>query len=107
MKNDIIIQKMLAYALKIIDYTRGMGYEQFKGNPMLIEACVFNLGQMGELAGKVDAEFAEALPDIPWKQLKGLRNRIVHDYEGVNPILIWEIIENDLPALAEILKGTL
>lgn len=104
MKNDLILQKMLAYALKIIDYSQNMEYEQFKANSMLIEACVFNLGQMGELAGKVDTEFTEAHPDIPWRQLKGLRNRIVHDYEGVNPTLIWEIISKDLPDLVKVLE---
>ena len=63
---------------------------------MLVEACVFNLGQIGELANKLDKEFEEEYNQIPWRVLYGLRNKIVHDYEGVNLTLIWEIIENDL-----------
>ena len=63
-----------------------------------------NLSQMGELANKVDDMFAGEHPEIPWKYIYGLRNRIVHDYEGVNLKLIWEIIKDDLPSLCEKLR---
>ncbi len=56
---------------------------------MLVEACVFNLGQIGELSHAVDDAFIEAHPAIPWAEMYGLRNRIVHDYEGVNLMLEW------------------
>jgi uncharacterized protein with HEPN domain len=52
----------------------------------------------------VDEEFEQKHTDIPWRQVYGLRNRIVHDYEGVNLKLVWEIIETDLPELMEMLK---
>lgn len=105
MRNDIIVQKLLAYSEKIIGYCKGMDYEQFSGDSKLVEACVFNLSQMGELANRVDAAFAESYPQVPWRLLYGLRNRIVHDYEGVNLQLIWEIIGEDLPVLRdELLK---
>lgn len=51
------------------------------------------------MKNKLDEEFEENNPQIPWRQLYGLRNRIVHDYEGVNLKLVWEIIECDLPGL--------
>ena len=66
---------------------------------MLVEACVFNLGQLGEVANKIEEEYEEAHPEIPWRQIYGLRNRIIHDYEGINLNLIWEIIKEDLPDL--------
>ena len=70
-----------------------------------MEACVCNLSQIGELANRVEAAFAESHPQVPWRLLYGLRNRIVHDYEGVNLQLIWEIIQDDLPDLRdELLK---
>ncbi len=50
----------------------------------LAEACVFNLSQRGELCKVVEDDFAAAHPEIPWREMYGLRNRIVHDYEGVN-----------------------
>lgn len=66
-----------------------------------MEACVFNLSQLGELCRAVDESFAAIHPEIPWKEMYGLRNRIVHDYEGVNLRLIWEIISEDIPELRD------
>jgi uncharacterized protein with HEPN domain len=68
---------------------------------------VFNLSQIGELAGKLDAAFMQSFPVIPWRQMRGLRNRIVHDYEGVNLLLVWEIIDADLPQLKRSLQDVL
>ena len=64
---------------------------------------MFNLSQMGELANRVDDSFAAEHPEIPWRYIYGLRNRIVHDYESVNLRLIWEIIDSDLPELRQVL----
>lgn len=105
MKHDVILAKMIGYTQKIIAYCDGLDYDTFSGNSMLIEACVFNLSQIGELASKLDASFIQAHSNMPWKQLYGLRNRIVHDYEGVNLILVWEIVQNDLPDLVEMLRS--
>lgn len=99
MKNKIIVEKILKYISKIIAYTQDTDYDNFINNSILIEACVFNLSQIGELANKIDTEFEKAHSDIPWRIMYGLRNKIVHDYEGVNFILIWDIIKNDLPDL--------
>lgn len=71
---------------------------------MLVEACVFNLSQIGELVRHLDNDFIEQHSDIPWAQMRGLRNRIIHDYEGVNLTLVWEIIKYDIPSLIVKLK---
>lgn len=68
---------------------------------MMVEACVFNLSQIGELVNKIDKEFISKHPQIPWFKMRGLRNRIVHDYEGINLKLIWEIIDMDIGILRE------
>ena len=104
MRNNIIVEKLIAYTDKILNYCAGYDYESFCSDSKLVEACVFNLSQMGELTNRVDNDFAEAHSDIPWRYIYGLRNRIVHDYEGVNLQLIWEIIEGDLVPLREALK---
>ena len=76
-----------------------MSYEKFAADSMLTEACVFNLSQIGELANQLDDDFTLAHAEIPWRSLYGLRNRIVHDYDGVNMNLIWTIITEDLEPL--------
>lgn len=104
MRNNIIVEKLLTYTEKLLQYCDGLDYEQFSADTKLVEACVFNLSQMGELANRVDDDFAQAHSDIPWRLLYGLRNRIVHDYEGVNRQLIWEIIDGDLVPLRDALR---
>lgn len=91
----------------MLRYCEGLDYERFSADEKLVEACVFNLSQMGELANRVDEAFAQAHAEIPWRYIYGLRNRIVHDYEGVNLLLIWEIIREDLPQLQKQLLAML
>lgn len=104
MRNEIILQKMLRYAVKLMDYCAGYTYDNFIADIKLVEACIFNLSQLGELCRLVDPAFAQAHPQIPWREMYGLRNRIVHDYEGVNLQLVWEIISEDIPELHDTLK---
>lgn len=101
MKEKKIIQKIIKYIDSILKYTSRVTYDEFKDNSMMMEACVFNLSQIGELANKLENDYVKEHSDIPWYKIKGLRNRIVHDYEGINLKLIWEIIKTDLEKLRE------
>ena len=94
-----MFEKIIKYISKILDYTKGIEYDAFISNSILVEACVFNLRQIGELANKIDKEFEERNSSIPWRVMYGLRNKIVHDYEGVNLVLTWDIVNEDLPEL--------
>ena len=99
MKDQNIIIKIVKYIDSILKYTNNVNYAEFKNNSMMVEACIFNLSQIGELVNKLDKEYATGHPEIPWFKMRGLRNRIVHDYEGVNLNLIWEIIDIDIKVL--------
>jgi uncharacterized protein with HEPN domain len=100
MRNEVILHKITGYAEKILRYCENVSdLNAFSSDSMLIESCVFNLSQIGELVRKLDKPFTEAHAEIPWRALYGLRNRIVHDYEGVNIQLVWELITEDLPEL--------
>lgn len=101
MKNQKIIQKIINHIDSILKYTHGVDYAEFRNNSMMVEACVFNLSQIGELVNKLDKEYLSKHQEIPWFKMRGLRNRIVHDYEGVNLNLIWEIIDIDIKILKE------
>ena len=69
-------------------------------NRMLQEACIFNLLQIGELSKLgLDAGFMTSYPHIPWRQMYGMRNRLVHDYEGIRLQIVWETISTDFPSL--------
>ncbi|HSW53694.1 MAG TPA: HepT-like ribonuclease domain-containing protein [Ignavibacteriaceae bacterium] len=66
---------------------------------MFINAVVRNIEIIGEASVRIPDEVKVRFSDIPWLKLKGIRNRIVHDYFGVDVNIIWEIIEKDLVEL--------
>lgn len=107
MRNKIIVGKMINCANKVLSYSKGMDYQSFSQNTITVEACIFNLSQLGELTTKLDKDYMANYPDIPWNEMRGLRNKIVHDYEGVNLRLIWEIVSGDLPELKNQLEKIL
>ena len=99
------IGRMILHIEKILSYCDKHTYDTFSADSMLVEACVFNLSQLGELCHGVSDEFTVHHPVIPWNEMYGLRNRIVHNYDGVNLRLVWEIISDDLSELLRVLKA--
>lgn len=105
MQDEKNIAKMVSLICKIESYTKDLDFDGFAKDDMLVEACVFNLAQLGEVAHKVSNEIISLHPEIAWNDMYGLRNRLVHDYEGVKPIVVWEIISIDLPVLRSQLEN--
>ena len=60
---------------------------------------------LGEAVRHVSPAFQSAHPEIPWHEILGMRNRIVHDYMNVDEDIIWEVVQQDLPPLVEVLKN--
>lgn len=108
-KDQQVLEKIYLHIASVIKYCSNcQSLEDFQNEPMRIEACVFNLMQIGELAKtSLSDEFKLQLKNIPWKQLYGMRNRIVHGYSGVNMQIVWDTIQNDLPGLADEIKSYL
>lgn len=98
-KDAQIVERIIKRISSTINYCSGESFDSFNSNSMLQEACVFNLLQVGELANHLTVEFVESSPFIPWRQIIGLRNRLVHDYDGIRLKIVWETITNDFPML--------
>ena len=104
-KNVRTLEKLIGHIGHTLEYCDGQAFADFAANRMLQEACVFNVMQVGELARHgFDAAFVQAHPELPWREMSGLRNRIVHDYEGIQMRMIRETIAEDFPALLPELK---
>ena len=67
MRNEAVLQKMLMYTKKLSDYCAGYDYGSFILDTKLVDACVFNLSQIGELCRIVDDEYTKMHPEIPWR----------------------------------------
>ena len=96
-----ILDKVRAYAAQAIQFKAEMEFAEFSADAKTIAACVLNLSQIGELVGRLDDEFLEANDQIPWRKIKGMRNRIVHDYEGIRLNIVWDVLIDFLPVLIE------
>ena len=104
MDNASIVAKMISHIDKIQEYIKDLDYEGFSRNEMVVEACAFNFGQLGELSHKLEDNFQQNNPSIPWKAIYGMRNKIIHDYDGINLKVVWETVTEDLPILSQQLK---
>jgi len=76
----------------------------FAANSQALDAVVRNLEILGEAANKinqVDATYFEAHPEAPWQLMRAMRNKMIHDYFSVDPVVVWQTVQNDLPGLRE------
>lgn len=106
-KDLLIVRKILKRINSTLEYCDGITHDTFNANSMLQEACVFNLLQIGELANHLSPEFICANAAIPWRQMIGLRNRLVHDYDGIRLTIVWETISIDFPNVRNQLEALL
>ncbi len=103
----ILLQDMLEAALKIERYTLGLGREEFFSDDLIVDAVLRNLEIIGEAARRIPAKFKSDRPEIDWTRISGLRNRIVHEYFGLDLAIIWQIVSSDLQALKFQLQAAL
>ncbi|MEP7237376.1 MAG: DUF86 domain-containing protein [Ferruginibacter sp.] len=103
-KPSLIIDDILNCVAHIKLYTADLSFEQFSGNFMATEACLYNFQIIGEAVSKLPVEIKEANPNIPWVLIKGMRNRLIHEYFGTDLQLVWEVIKDELPSFETALK---
>lgn len=95
----VLLEDIMLAIQKISRYTSQMDHEAFLADDLVIDAVARNLEIIGEAARQLPEEFKQNHTQIPWNQIAGLRNRIVHDYFGLDLEIIWEIIQHNLPEL--------
>lgn len=95
-KEYLSLQKMIEYIDKSIVYTEGYTFEEFCNDSKTADATVFIISQIGELVKNISKETMEKYSNIEWNMIKSLRNRIVHDYEGIILKSVWHIVKVDI-----------
>jgi len=88
--------KVIEYIEKVIKYTDGYTFEMFCNDEKTVDATIFAISQIGELVKNISKETMNKYKNIEWNMIKGLRNRIVHDYEGIKLNNIWYVVSNDI-----------
>lgn len=93
---QILVEDVRLAISKIERYTVGLSHDQFLADDLRQDAVARNLEIIGEAVRQMPDEFKQAYPTVTWAQIAGLRNRIVHDYFGLDWEIIWHVIEHEL-----------
>jgi uncharacterized protein with HEPN domain len=103
----VFLDDILEAAGKVLEYTAEFSEEQFFADRKTVEAVVWNLQIIGEASKKVPEEIRSRYPDLPWRDMAGLRDIIVHQYFGIKLDVIWKVIRDDVPLLEKRVREVL
>ncbi len=98
-KNPLRLRHILDAIKKIGEHTAGFELEDFRGNEMAQDAVVRQLGIVGEAVANLTPDLKASHPQVEWQLATAARNRLIHGYFDVDPDIVWDIVENDLPVL--------
>jgi len=96
---------MLAAIGRIRRYVGRKSRTAFLRSALLQDAVIRNIEIVGEAAGRVSTETTTRTPEIPWREIVGMRHRLIHGYLEVNLDTVWQVVERDLPALDRNLRA--
>lgn len=100
----LFLMDILESIEKIESYISGLYFDEFIKDEKTKDAVVRNLEIIGEAANQIPKSIQDRFREIPWRQIISMRNRLIHGYFVVNYSIVWEIINNELPALKEKIK---
>jgi len=104
----VLFSRLMESGNSAIEFLGDLDREQFKKDRLRQSAVSLALGNFGETAGRIMEMFPEVVqkhPDVEWRNIKGLRNRIFHDYFEIDFELIYEIVKSELPRDLKLLSG--
>ncbi|OGI03543.1 MAG: hypothetical protein A2104_04085 [Candidatus Melainabacteria bacterium GWF2_32_7] len=96
---NLFFHDILESINKIEKYTQDIDFENFIDNTMVIDAVTRNFEIMGEAVKYLPADIRNKFPEIPFKKIAGMRDKIIHGYFGINYKYVWTAIKDDLPIL--------
>ncbi len=88
----------------LIEKSGNTAYDEFVNDPVLTRAFVRSLEIIGEAVKNIPNDFREKYPEIPWKEISGMRNKLIHEYFGVNYKIVWKTVKEDIPWLMQKIK---
>jgi uncharacterized protein with HEPN domain len=103
-RDESSILDALIFAQRILEFTSEMNEGVFVKDLKTQAAVLYEISVLGEAMRRISPEFQEQYPNIPYGKIIGMRNKLVHDYEGINLKLVWSVIQIDIPELISELK---
>jgi uncharacterized protein with HEPN domain len=84
---------------RIIVYVQGLTFEKFMEDPKTQDAVIRNLQVMGDATKKLSMDLRETYSQIPWREMAGMRDKVVHEYFGINYDVVWAVASQEVPRL--------
>lgn len=97
--NIIFLRHILERSEKITAFTKGMSEEDFMKDDKTQSAVIREIEVIGEAAKRVSEDFRKSHPEISWKLMAGMRDMLIHNYEGVDLFSVWATVQRDIPVL--------
>lgn len=98
---SLLLEDIKESIQKILTYTEGLDFNSFTADDKTVDAVIRNFEVIGEAANKVPQEYKDGHSDIEWQRMVGFRNRIIHEYFGIDFEIVWDIIQNNIPELLQ------
>jgi len=99
------LKDMLEASNRSIKYCENLDYKKFSNDFKTQNAVVRNLEIIGKAVKNISTDTRELYSEIPWKNIAGMRDKLIHDYFGVNIDIVWGVVLTDLPDLAECIQN--
>ncbi len=101
------IADMIEFAEKVLAYTKDVDQDTLVADPLRYDAVLRNLELIGEAATHIPGHVRAAHPDVPWRAIVGLRNRLAHGYLTISDHVVWTTIQEAVPSLVPSLRKVL
>lgn len=99
-EDSVIVLDMKEAADRIISYTMNMDYDNFLKDSKTQDAVIRNIEILGEAVKLLSDDIKERNLNIPWRDIAGTRDKLIHEYFGVSIDIVWEIAKNEIPSLS-------
>jgi uncharacterized protein with HEPN domain len=106
-RDDATLLDIARFSREILEITRGMDEAEFTSNRPTQLAVLYEIAVLGEAVKRLSPEFRERHSEIAWKDIAGMRDKVVHQYDRVKLSVVWDVIARDIPQLLEQLKTLL
>ncbi len=92
---------------QVEEFTAGMGFEEFARDQKTINAVIRSLEVLGEAAKNIPGETTSLYPEMPWKRVIGMRDKLIHGYHGVDLEIVWKAVQEEVPPLKPLVEKML
>jgi len=104
-RDELYLGDIVEAIERIVTYLAGLSYEQFLEATQVQDAVLRNLQVVGDASKKVSLTVRKAHPELPWRQMSGMRDKVVHEYFGLDYSIVWQVATRDLPRLLPAIQG--